>query len=171
MVTNRDSLLCHIYGMYRAVTKQGTFRLAEMIEFIVVIIAIIIIIIIIIIVMTHIFRFVVMNNIFDTSRVIHERCYPPPLLFVAAVFSIYVTISLQFVRYDLKGSMVHRHVAANDDVRTIYKVGQESQKQRNTLFFVCVSFVFHRAVQCTCRLPRGSYLRTKTSWRGAVELG
>ena len=86
MVTNRDSLLCHIYGMYRAVTKQGTFRLAEMIEVIVVTITIIVIIIIINITMTHIFRFVVMNNIFDTSRVIHERCYPPSLSFFLQPF-------------------------------------------------------------------------------------
>ena len=26
MLANPDSLLCHIYGMYRVVGKQGTFR-------------------------------------------------------------------------------------------------------------------------------------------------
>ncbi len=66
MVANRDTLLCHIYGMHRVTCKAGTFR------------------------------FVVMNNMFDTSRVIHER-------------------------YDLKGSMVNRRVALTNDVRTVYK--------------------------------------------------
>jgi hypothetical protein len=66
MVTHPDTLLCRIYGMYRVVCKQGTFR------------------------------FVVINNVFDTSRIIHER-------------------------FDLKGSMINRRAVPSDYVRTIYK--------------------------------------------------
>jgi hypothetical protein len=68
------------------------------------------------------FRFVVLNNVIDTSRVIHERLGPPKLSDHQPLFWFmgdFVTIR---VRYDLKGSMVNRHVLATNDIRTTYKV-------------------------------------------------
>jgi hypothetical protein len=43
------------------------------------------VVVVVIIITTTAIRFVVINNIFDTSRVIHERCFPLPPSFSTAI--------------------------------------------------------------------------------------
>lgn len=139
MTTNCDTLLCHIYGIYRVVSKQGTFR------------------------------FVVLNNVIDTSRVIHERLGPPKISDLQPSFCFMGDFVTSHVRYDLKGSMVNRHVSATNDIRTTYKVPPRPfcsvhEMQQAARVLVC-SIIYH-ALRCVHTCSTFTQSKTHLSFSG-----